>query len=67
MRILIPAQLAPYIRVRDGQVVYKKELPETLKADLEKFEQELHKILTQKAKQFEDPCFPPDGHDTVGP
>lgn len=40
MRIAIPTQLNEYIRLRDGEIILKKELPDNLKADFEKFKQE---------------------------
>ena len=36
MRIAIPTQLNEYIRLRDGEIILKKELPDNLKADFEK-------------------------------
>ena len=35
MRIAIPAQLSKYIRFRDREIIFKKELPDNLKTDFE--------------------------------
>lgn len=40
MRIAIPTQLNEYIRLRDGEIILKKELPDSLKAEFEKFKKD---------------------------
>ena len=45
MRIAIPMDLAPYIRIRDGEIIFKKELPDSLKEALEIFKSEYDKIV----------------------
>lgn len=70
MRIAIPTQLNEYIRLRDGEIILKKELPDNLKADFEKFKKEFEvsrtmfkladeyepKELTEEEKEFEKYC-----------
>ncbi len=70
MRIAIPKQLNEYIRLRDGEIIFKKELPDNLKTDFEKFKQEFEvsramfkladeyepRELTEEEKEFEKYC-----------
>lgn len=48
MRIAIPMKLAEYIRLRDGKIVFKKELPTSLMADFEEFKAEYERIITSQ-------------------
>ena len=43
MRIAIPLELSEYIRLKDGEVVFKKKLPEELKDQLDVFIKSLKK------------------------
>lgn len=43
MRIAIPLELSEYIRLKDGEVVFKKELPKELKDQLDVFIKSLKK------------------------
>ena len=70
MRIAIPTQLSKYIRIKDGEIIFKKKLPTNLKRDLEKFKQEFEvsramfklvdeyepKEFTEEEKEFEKYC-----------
>lgn len=70
MRIAIPKQLNEYIRLRDGKIIFIKELPDNLKTDFEKFKQEFEvsramfkladeyepRELTEEEKEFEKYC-----------
>ena len=48
MRIAIPLELSEYIKLRDGEIVFKKELPDYLKESLEQFKNEYEKIKLKR-------------------
>lgn len=52
MRIAIPEELREYIRLRDGEIVYKKQLPETLTDSLVQFKEQLERIKESKKTSF---------------
>ena len=47
MRIAIPTNLVNYIRIRDNEIIFKRDLPNELQNDYEKFEKEFKKSLTE--------------------
>jgi len=51
MRIMIPLELAPYIRLRDGKIIFKKELPPELRNKFQEFKEEYETILADKANE----------------
>ncbi len=56
MRIAIPTQLSEYIRFRDNEIIFKKELPEELKNDFEKFKKEFENIkIMSKCSDRQEP------------
>ena len=55
MRIAIPMDLAPYIRLRDGEIVFKKQLPDTLNEKFKEFKQEYESLLKSKLNACSSP------------
>ena len=55
MIIAISTQLNKYIRLRDGEIIFKKELPDNLKTDFEKFKQEFEvsRAMFKLADEYE--------------
>lgn len=55
MRIAIPQQLVEYIRFKDNEIIFKKELPEELKTDFESFkkEVEISKAMVKHIDEYE--------------
>ena len=43
MRIAIPLELSEYIRLKDGKILFKKELPEELKQQFNVFVKQFEK------------------------
>lgn len=52
MRIAIPKELIPYIRLRDGEITIKKEIPNDLKELFEKFKIEYQNMLKMKNQSY---------------
>lgn len=52
MRIAIPTELIPYIQLRDGQILIKKDIPDELKESFEKFKNEHEEMIKQKNQCF---------------
>lgn len=52
MRIIIPKELIPYIRLRDGEIIVKKEIPNELKDLYEKFKAEYQEMIKMKNQCF---------------
>ena len=46
MRIAIPAELSAYIRLRDGHIVFKKEIPDSLQEAFQKFKKRYEEIIS---------------------
>ena len=53
MRIVIPTELAPYIRLRDGEIIFKQELPEALCDIFEAFRKEYEEAKKHKEPQID--------------
>ena len=51
MRIMIPLNLSPYIRLRDGEIVLKKDLPADMEAEFQQFKTKFEKIIANKAEE----------------
>lgn len=52
MRIAIPKELIPYIRLRDGEITIKKEIPNDLKELFEEFKIEYQNMLKLKNQSY---------------
>lgn len=48
MRIAIPNELVPYIRIRDGEIIFKKPVPYDLKQKFEAFKKEYEIIKSAR-------------------
>lgn len=48
MRIAIPKELVSYIRLRDGEIIIKKKIPDDLEELFEKFKIEYQNALKLK-------------------